>query len=104
MKKLERPRLHPGKRFCHRPRKQFERNHRRNRVAGKAEEIFVAAGAFQGPRSTRNSPEYNRTSWLNLRSREKKFRMKFGENLLDQVVASHRNAAGHDQEIALQTL
>src|SRR5947207_13338864 len=94
-----------GKGIDQGPGKELECDHRGNRMSRKSKEVLVPSwSVWRGrprPRK-RHAPEHDRLSRLNQCSGKEKLRLQLAENLLDQVVLSHRNAARDQQQVGFK--
>src|SRR5207245_10754550 len=83
--------------------------HRRNRVAGEAEEVFVVVRlrmlfAGGGARTTWNPAEHDGAAGLDLRAGEEEFGLEICEHLLDKVVLAHGNSTGEQEQIGFESV
>jgi hypothetical protein len=63
----------------------------------------LSRAGVSAPHEPRDAAEYYWFSGLDSGSGEEEFGVEVDENLFDEVVASHGDAAGRDQQIALET-
>src|SRR5690349_6764251 len=99
MREYDRSGCHSGKRFNYWLCEQLERDHGGNRIPWQTEKVALLLLP-----SLRHSPEHNRPSRLDLRSREKKLCFQVREDLLYEIVFPHGDASRNQEEIALEPL
>ena len=97
MQKHQFPGRLAGQRLQHRPCKQFEGHHGRNRIPWQAEEISGRFSRASAPAPTFS--EHDRSPGLDFGSGEEELGVHFCQRLLDQIVATHGDAAGQEKQI-----
>src|ERR1700722_219324 len=92
-------RILAGQSFDHRPREEFESNHRRNGVSWQSEEI---PRLFAFTKST--LAKHNRPARLDFRPRKKEMRAHLRQHSFDEIVFTHGNSAGEQKQIRFQSV